>query len=301
MEGLIVRNQSGFFTVRTDQGDVVSRLRGRLKQGRQEGDIAAIGDRVRITQLLEGSGMIEEVLPRHTVLARLAPTPKGEYRQILIANPDQVLLIFACAHPAPRLRMLDRFLVITEREHLPATIVINKIDLVGLDRAQEQFAHYQQIGYPVLYTSAKTGHGIEDLHSCLVGKLSAFTGPSGVGKSSLLNAVQPHLGLAVSDVSETTRKGRHTTVVREMFPLEEGGYVADTPGLKSLALWDTQPEELDAYFPELRGLVAECQFSDCTHRSEPGCAVREAVEQGAVHLERYDSYLRLRYGEDHGL
>ncbi len=301
MEGLIVRAQSGFFSVATAQGRVTCRLRGRLKQGRQKGDIAALGDRVEIRRLPDGSGAIEAVEPRKRALVRLAPTPQGEYRQVLIANPDQILLIFACAQPAPHLRMLDRFLVIAEKENLPVLIVANKVDLVGLERARQIFGHYEPLGYPVLYASSRTRLGIEELHQRLTGLISAFTGPSGVGKSSLLNAVQPQLGLAVSEVSGATRKGRHTTVVREMFALSEGGYVADTPGIKSLALWDTEPEELDGYFPELSSLVAQCQFSDCTHRGEPGCAVRRAVAEGKVHPERYASYLRLRYGaEDAG-
>jgi ribosome biogenesis GTPase / thiamine phosphate phosphatase len=297
MEGLIVRAQSGFFTVATNQGRVICRLRGKLMQGRRRGDIAALGDRVEIRRLPDGSGMIESVEPRGRALTRLAPTPQGEYQQVLIANPDQLLLIFACAQPAPRMRMLDRFLVIAEKEGLPAVIVANKVDLVGAERARAIFGHYQPLGYPVVYTSSKTRLGVDDLRQRLTGKISAFTGPSGVGKSSLLNVIQPQLGLAVNDVSETTRKGRHTTVVREMYPLAEGGYVADTPGIKALSLWDTEPEELDGYFPELRILVAGCQFNDCTHRSEPGCAVRKAVEEGRVNPERYQSYLRLRYGD----
>jgi ribosome biogenesis GTPase len=154
------------------------------------------------------------------------------------------------------------------------------------------------LGYPVIYTSAKTGQGVEDLRAVLTGKISALAGPSGAGKSSLLNAMQPRLGLEVNEVSEAMKKGKHTTVVRQMFPLVGGGFVADTPGWKSLALWDTEPEELDGYFPELRERVAHCQFSDCTHIHEPGCAVLEAVAKGEVHSERYGSYLRLRAGEE---
>jgi ribosome biogenesis GTPase / thiamine phosphate phosphatase len=160
------------------------------------------------------------------------------------------------------------------------------------------FEIYMQIGYPVVYTSAHTGQGVAQLREHLKGKLSALTGPSGVGKSSLLNAIQPDLGLQVRSVSESTSKGRHTTRVRELFPLDVGGYVADTPGIRSLALWDTEPEELDAYFIEMRELVADCQFSDCTHTHEPGCAVLAAVDAGEVVRERYNSYLRLRFGDD---
>jgi ribosome biogenesis GTPase / thiamine phosphate phosphatase len=297
--GWITRMQSGFITVKTDAaGLVVCRVRGRLKKQRFYGDIIAIGDLVKISLLPDGTGMIEQIEPRERSLVRTAPTPRGEYIQIFIANLDQVLLVFACAQPEPHLRMLDRFLVICERQGIPPIIVANKVDLVGIAAAREIFDVYTTLGYTVVYTSAATEEGVEDIHQRLLGKISGLAGPSGVGKSSLLNKIQPDLGLAVREVSDATSKGRHTTVVREMFGLNEGGYVADLPGLKSLALWDIEPEELDGYFPELRDLVAECQFNDCSHRVEPGCAVRKAVAEGRVHSARYESYLRMRYGDE---
>ncbi|HMD88687.1 MAG TPA: ribosome small subunit-dependent GTPase A [Anaerolineaceae bacterium] len=301
LSGWITRQQSGFYTVLTESGSVVCRLRGRLKKrtpGAIFGDIAAIGDQVQITAQADGSGSIERVEPRKQALVRMAPTRRGEYQQILLANADQVLLVFACAQPAPRLRMLDRLLVICEKESIPAVIIANKVDLVGLERAQELFSTYPPLGYPVIFSSVKTEIGFEAVRKQLIGKLSGLAGPSGVGKSSLLNTIQPKLGLAVREVSETTSKGKHTTNARAMFALDEGGFVADLPGLKSVGLWDTQPEELDGYFPELRTLVSQCQFSDCKHLREPGCAVRAAVEAGTVHPERYASYLRLRFGEE---
>ncbi len=297
LPGQIIRQQSGFFHVQTGQGVVVCRLRGRLKQGRMTGDIASVGDRVQIEVHADGSGSIEEIEPRQSLLVRLDPRPQGLYRQILLANADQVVLVFACARPAPHLRMLDRFLIIAEKQEIPALIVANKIDLVGEREAHAIFDIYLPLGYPVVYTSARTGFGLEELRQHLAGKLSGLAGPSGVGKSSLLNAIQPDLGLAVSEISLARDRGRHTTNVRQMFPLDQGGYVTDLPGLRTLALWDTQPEELDGYFPELRSLVQHCQFSNCTHQSEPGCAVREAVAEGRVHPERYESYLRMRFGE----
>lgn len=283
----------------TERGFVVCQLRGKLKQGRAKGDLAAIGDKVHITVLPDGSGVIEEVEERKWAIVRLDPRPQGDYQQVLLANPDQAVFVFACAHPNPRLRMLDRFLVIAEKQNIPAVIVANKIDLVK--DPKKIFGLYENIGYRVLYTSTKSQTGIEELKSLLVGTaapVSAFAGPSGAGKSSLLNAMQPGLGLAVNEISRAMKKGKHTTVTRQLFPLEGGGYVADTPGWKSLALWDTEPEEIDAYFPELRELVQHCQFSDCTHIHEPGCAVRRALEEGTIHPERYESYLRLRAGED---
>jgi ribosome biogenesis GTPase len=296
--GQVTRLLSGFYTVQTEHGSLVCRLRGRLKKGAAGGDLVALGDRVCVRPLEDGSGIIEEIEPRSHALVRKAPKARGEYQQVLLANPDQVVLVFACANPQPHLRMLDRFLVIAEQQGIPAVIVANKIDLVGLEAAREIFSLYVPLGYPVHYTSAKTGHGVDALRDQLAGKISALAGPSGVGKSSLLNAVQPELGLQVREVSSATTKGRHGTVIRQMFPLDAGGYVADLPGLRELALWDIAPEELDGYFPELRGLVQECQFNDCTHLNEPGCAVRAAVEAGRVHPERYESYLRLRFGED---
>lgn len=290
--GLIVKAQSGFFFVETGQGLVVCQLRGRLKQGRATGDIAALGDHVQVTVLADGSGVIEEIEERERAIVRLDPRPRGIYQQVLLANPDQAVFVFACAHPDPKLRMLDRFLVVAEKQKVPPIIIANKTDL--LPNAEELFGMYTQLGYRVIYTSVKDGRGIEELREVLRGKISAFAGPSGVGKSSLLNALQPGLGLAVNEVSTFMNKGKHTTVARQLFPLEGGGYVADTPGWKSLALWDTEPEEMDAYFPELAPLVAQCQFSDCTHTHEPGCAVLAALEAGRIHRERYESYLRLR-------
>ena len=297
MRGLIIRTQSGFYTVQTESGTLVCQLRGRLKKGPRLGDLVAVGDWVQVSPLPDGQGSIEAVEQRQRMLVRLAPTPHGVYQQIIIANPDQAVLVFSCARPEPHLGMLDRFLVIAEKQGIPVLIVANKTDLLTAVQAQALFERYAVLGYPLVYASARRGEGVDVLHQRLAGKLSVFAGPSGVGKSSLLNAIQPGLGIAVREVSQVTEKGKHTTVVRQLFALQGGGYVADTPGLKALALWDIQPEELDGYFPELRELVAACQFSDCTHLHEPGCAVLEAVEQGLVHPARYESYVRMRLGQ----
>ena len=295
-QGLIIKAQSGFFTVNTGEGLVICQLRGKLKQGRAKGDIAALGDRVTITLLEDGSGVVENIEERKQALVRLDPRPQGEYQQVLLANADQVIFVFACAHPNPKLRMLDRFLVIAEKQKIPIIIIANKIDL--LENAKDIFGLYESIGYRVIYTSAKLEKGLDELRDVLKNKISALAGPSGVGKSSLLNALQPGLGLAVNEISSVMNKGRHTTVTRQMFPLEGGGYVADTPGWKSLALWDTEAGEMDAYFPELRDLVPYCQFSDCTHIHEPGCAVLAALQAEKIYPERYESYLRLRAGQE---
>jgi ribosome biogenesis GTPase len=300
LPGIITRAQSGFFTVTTPRGPVVSQLRGRLKRPKRTTDVAAVGDRVKVRRLEDGSGIIEEIEARIRVLSRRAPTPwsrsRKDVEQVIVANPDQAVFVFACADPDPNFRMLDRFLVLAESQHIPAVICANKTDLVVVREAKREFGEYERLGYPVLLVSAKTKRGIRDLRKTLTGRLSVLAGPSGVGKSSLLNAIQPGLGLLTREVREITRKGRHTTVVRELLPLEGGGYVADTPGLKALGLWDIEPTELDGYFPEMRALVADCEYSDCTHLHEPGCAVMAAVDQGAVSPERYDSYSRIRQG-----
>jgi ribosome biogenesis GTPase len=296
MRGQIICTQSGFYVVQTEKGALTCRLRGRLKRRRWEGDIAAIGDWVEVRQLDEKSGVIEAVEPRQRILGRRDPRPRGDYQQVIIANPDQAVLVFACCQPRPRFGMLDRLLVIAEKQALPALIVANKVDLLDLNQAQEMFGHYPPLGYEVVYTSAVSGYGVQTLRECLKGKISVFIGPSGVGKSSLLNAIQPGLGLAVDEISQATGKGKHTTRLRKMFPLEGGGYVADTPGLRALGLWDIEPEELDGYFPEMRLLVSQCEYNDCTHIDEPNCKVRQAVREGRIHAERYRSYINMRLG-----
>lgn len=294
--GLVVRSQSGFYEVETDAGTVLAQLRGRLKQGRPTGDIVALGDWVDVSVPAGADPMIETVVPRLRALVRRDPRPRGLYEQIIVANPDQALFIFACADPAPKLRMLDRFLVVAEAQQIPAVVVANKTDLIGQEAAKELFDHYGEIGYRLLYTSAKDGHGVDELRELLKGKLSVLAGPSGAGKSSLMNAAEPGLDLRVGEVQESSRKGKHTTVERLLFKLKMGGYVADTPGLKALALWDIQPEELDGYFPEMRDLVSKCRYNNCAHMEEPGCAIRQAVEDGQIHPSRYQSYQMLRNG-----
>lgn len=300
--GLILRAQSGFFDVDTEGGTLRCQLRGRLTRPRRTSDVVAAGDRVQVQVVGSGVGLIEKVEPRLRVLSRRAPAGGSDRRhgreQVLLANPDQVAFVFAAAEPEPNLRLLDRLLVAAEREAIPALIVVNKIDLTGRRQAAELFDLYRKLEYPVFYVSAKKGNGMKEMRQALSGKITAVAGRSGVGKTSLLNAIQPDLARPTLTISETTGKGRHATVFPELVPLQGGGYLADTPGLKAFALWDIEPDELDGYFREIRPLVSRCTFSDCTHLHEPGCAVIQAVEEGRVDPGRYESYLRIRLGEE---
>ncbi len=317
VRGLVIKAQSGFFTIETERGFVVSRLPKKLRYKRRKqqqteeklvSSIAAVGDwvLVRITNDAHRTsaeeeqvvGVIEAVEPRKSVLSRARPSASmrqmyQDQEQVLVANPDQVIFIFAAKDPEPNRRKLDRLLTIAEMNELPVVICINKIDLVNQADMEAFFAEYVRIGYSLLFTSAEEGIGIEALTDLLQDKVSVFSGSSGVGKSSLLNAVQAGLGIAVGEVSEATTKGMHTTRYPALYKLDIGGYVADTPGIRGVALFDVEPTELDGYFREIAPLVADCQFSDCTHRNEPGCAVKAAVEGGVVSAERYESYLRL--------
>ena len=303
--GTVLQARSGRHKVQDEGGIALCHVRGKLKKERLATDLIATGDQVSWRPTRPGRGVIEEVLPRKTQLSRHRPG-HVEAEQVIVANPDQAIYIFSVRDPAPRLRMLDRLLVLAENNDLPAVICANKIDLLcdadlrageGMEQARALFGMYEEIGYPVIYTSAHTGRGVTALRNRLRGQLSVLCGPSGVGKSSLLNAVQPDLGLAVREISDATGKGRHTTVSVQLWPLATGGYVADTPGLREAGLWDIEPEELAWHYVEMRPLLSDCRFSSCTHTHEPECAVKAAVQVGNIHPERYESYCRLLTGE----
>ncbi len=298
MIGTVVKAQSGFFWVATDEGTLRCTLRGRLKKSRVPSDIATLGDQVRVTPTIPGEGAVEEVLPRRSKLARRAAGSKGVWREdVLVANLDQLVAVFAVANPTPHVRMLDRFLVNAELNELAVIIVANKCELLPPEEATAIFASYTRIGYEVLFTSAKQNIGVDQLRAHLEGKISAFSGPSGVGKSSLMNTIQPGLGLRTGAISATganTGKGRHTTVAAELIPLQGGGFVADTPGIRELGLWQVPPTQLDWGYREFRPYIDQCYFQPCSHLHEPDCAVREATAQGVIDPMRYDSYCRLR-------
>lgn len=306
--GLVVKEQSGFFWVEIEanHGDesgrvIRCRLRGNLMKKAQSSDIAAIGDRVKIQVIQNNEGTIIEVEPRISVLSRSARTEgkrgggSAEREQVIIANADQAFFVFAATAPIPQPNQIDRFLVVGEKSGIEKLyIVVNKIDLISQEELEAFFGVYRRIGYELILTSAIKGEGISQLRDLLKDKISAFAGPSGVGKTSLLNNIQPELGRTVKKVSRYSQLGMHTTRYSELIKVDGGGYLADTPGLRQLTIWDVEPEELDAYFPEIAALIGNCNFGDCTHQSEPGCAVQAALEKGEISPTRYANYLMLR-------
>ena len=311
LRGFVLSGTGGVWRVRTDEGETVeASMRGRLKKadmekradgGRKRDTVSAaertlklaVGDEVTLERGERGEWAISEILPRRSQLARRAPGG-GYGERIVAANVDQVVVVFAAAKPEPHPRMLDRFLVIAESNGLAARVVINKVDLVGEEAARARFADYERAGYPLHLTSMKAGIGLEPLRDAIAGRVSVFTGPSGVGKSSLLNALFPGLDLRVGEISESVNKGRHTTVGGYAHPLPAGGYVVDTPGLREVGLWALPGDRLDESFPEFRVVREQCRFADCVHDVEPGCAVREALARGEISAARFDSYHLLR-------
>lgn len=308
LEGTVFRTHSGNYYVQTDTaGVVVCKLRGNLKKElvyststsharrveqiskRRVTDPLTVGDRVRLDRDL---AVIESVFPRTSSLSRHSPSGRGEHT--LVANLDQAFLTVSAAHPKPDVWLLDRFLVLAEAADIPPRIIVNKIDrLEDVDRPEVEtaIAVYEKIGYPVYWVSAKTGQGIDAVRDALHGRISAVAGPSGVGKSSLLNAVQPGLQLKTGDISETNLAGRHTTTTAELLPLTSGGWVADTPGLRQVDFWEIEKSEIRYCFPEFAPFLDECKFADCRHHTELGCAVRAAVDAAEIDRRRYESYL----------
>lgn len=274
----IIKALSGFYYVQTETGIVSCRARGRFRRQEQS---PLVGDFARITRQGE-TGVLEELLPRKNMFIRPA-----------IANIDQLVVLASCAIPVTEPFLIDRVLAAAQLQNVPALVVVNKDDLAP---AHPLADIYRKAGIPVLVTSAQTGEGIDDLRAALSGKLSCLTGNSGVGKSSLLNCVCPGLSLPVGEVSEKLGRGRHTTRHIELYPLSADTFVADTPGFSAFDTERVEPvrkEQLQYAFPEFAPYLGHCQFPDCAHRKEPGCAVRKALDAGLLVRSRYDSYVRL--------
>lgn len=265
-------------------------------------DPISVGDEVRYIQADGGKGLIVELLPRRNKLTRRSAVAKPlhlgahPFEQVIVSNVDQVVAVVAAAQPEPKWALLDRYLAAAEEGEIPALVCLTKLDLVNGKQSQltEVLDEYAEIGYPSILTSSVTRTGIEDLRNALQGKISVLVGKSGVGKTALLNALQPGLGLRVKEVSRVTGKGRHTTTNLEMFPLEGGGALVDTPGTREFGLWHVE-DDLALLFPEMRPLVGKCKFGlDCQHDEEPGCAIRKAVTAGKINPRRYQSLMVLR-------
>ena len=298
-QGVVFRKSLGHYTVHTNGREVKCKLSSRFhKLHHQTADPLAIGDHVRFLDMGENQGIITEILPRRSSFSR--PLPVSGQRvveQVIVANADQVLPVFSAASPTPKWGLLDRYLITAEAAGLSSRIVITKMDLANEnDPLESTLDIYRRIGYPIHLVCASTGEGIEELKQALRGRMSVLVGKSGVGKTSLMNALQPDLGLRVKTVSSgEVGKGRHTTSHLQMFDLEFGGRLVDTPGIREFGLWNIHPEELATHFPEVAPYVGQCKFSlSCQHNREPGCAVRKAVMDGQVSPYRYQSYMHLR-------
>src|SRR5262249_35692135 len=293
LHGRVVRVNGLHSTVRSDDGRThPCHIRGLLKSLAIDGrSVITVGDRVwfRPGSAAGAQGCIEKVETRRGVITR-----GYRHRQhVIAANVDQVLIVSALAEPALKLGLIDRYLVSAEIGRVGAVIILNKADLVDLARYQWVMGLYAQLGYEVVITSACDGRGLVQLRDLLSSGVTAVTGQSGVGKSSLLNAIQPGLNLKVREVSDWTFKGKHTTSTAELIELDAGGFVVDTPGLRQFELWGAEPGALEGYFVEFRPLIPRCRFPDCSHTHEGGCAIKDAVAWGQIHPGRYESYRRL--------
>lgn len=294
LPGRVLRVHGLYSTVVTEDGREyrcsVRRLLKTLATDKR--NIVATGDRVWFLPASGDEGVIERIEPRHGLLTRAS---KGR-EHVLVANVDQLVIVMSLVEPELKPHLIDRYLASAEQGGIAPVICLNKADLVDPVPYQPLIGLYSQLGIPTLLTSAVTGLGIERLRLRLRGRQTVFSGQSGVGKSSLLNAVQPGLGLRVREVSETTQKGRHTTTTAELVRLDFGGWVVDTPGLRQFQLWDILPEEVEGFFPEIRPFVPLCAYPDCTHTHEDRCAVKRAVERRLISWHRYESYLGMFTG-----
>ena len=310
IQGRVIRARTSFYDVQDGSTVLRCTLRGRVKraqrsaEGRQiYADPVAVGDEVIVTPLDNEEGAIEEILPRRTKFSRKYPGKRDAIEQIVVANADQVVTVLSTRLPDLNLRFLDRFLILAEVGEMDAVVCLNKIDLI--DSAEQRklssiLSAYEQLGYSVIFTSINYPQSIGPLREALRDKFSVIVGASGVGKSSLLNTVQPGLGLRVGEVGLKTGKGRHTTTLVELFCLDFGGEVADTPGIREVGLWGVDTENLDLYFPEMESYLGKCKYTDCVHLSEPGCAITEAVNVGEISDVRYLSYVTLKNDENTG-
>ena len=304
MQGLVIRNTGSFYQVKTSDGEIVNcRIKGKFRiQGIKSTNPVAVGDYVTFSVTPEGEGLISEIAERKNYVVR-RPANLSKQRHIIAANVDQALLIVTVNYPETSTTFIDRFLATCEAYRVPAKIIINKKDLYSeeeLEYMHNLMFLYEQIGYQCFAVSALTGDEVDNVRELLMGRVSLLSGNSGVGKSSLINAVCPDFKAKTGEISEIHNKGMHTTTFSEMFELDEGTYLIDTPGIKGFGTIDFEKEEVGHFFPEIFNISKECRFGNCTHVHEPGCAVIKAVEESYISQSRYNSYLSVMEDCDAG-
>ena len=293
MQGRIIRVSGLQCLVEVEQSHWQCEIRGRLKAGcRKTSSPVVAGDWVEVVPTAERTGVIEAVHPRSSKFSRGASGARP-FEQILFVNMEQLVVVVAACQPKPRRGFIDRAIVMALKGNIQPVVCINKVDLVSKEAVGTLTAPYEALGYPIYRTSALRDDGMGAFKEALINRSTAVVGQSGVGKSTLLNGVEPGLGLKTKEIMKRHDRGRHTTTAVHLFKLQQGGYVADTPGVKELRLWGVEPAELAAYYPELEPLQGQCQFGDCSHLHEPGCAVRTAVATGHVASARYEGYRRI--------
>ena len=298
MNGLVIRNTGSWYIVRTDDGrDVECKVKGNFRlKGIRSTNPVAVGDRVRIVENREGTAFITEIKDRKNYIIRRASN-LSKQSHIIAANLDQCMLVVTVNHPETSTTFIDRFLATAEAYRIPVLLLFNKTDLYDEDdrRYLDGLIHlYTTIGYPCLKVSATQGQGLDEVKAKLRGRITLFSGHSGVGKSTLINAILPGTKARTGEISQAHDKGMHTTTFSEMYPVDDtGGYLIDTPGIKGFGTFDMEREEIGHYFPEIFEASADCRYSNCTHRHEPGCAVLKAVEENRISQSRYASYLSM--------
>lgn len=302
MEGLVVKSTGSWYVVKTEHGENVKcRIRGKFKmQDMMVTNPVAVGDKVEFELEPDGNGVIHKIFPRVNYLIRRS-TRKTAFGHILASNIDLAVVVATLTFPKTSLGFIDRFLISAESFRIPALLVFNKTDMWTTEAykfADELRMIYEKIHVDFMFMSAVSGENVEMFRKKLRGKISLIAGHSGVGKSTILNVLTPNINQKTSEVSTFANKGTHTTTFAEMFEIEPGTFVIDTPGIKELGLMDIYDEEINHFFPEMRALFGHCKFHNCTHTHEPGCAVIDAVENGEISISRYESYLSMMEGMD---
>jgi ribosome biogenesis GTPase len=305
--GVVTRSTGSWYDVQVGERTIQSRVRGKFRLAQEEADQTnpvAVGDRVTIrVNEDDDTGFITKIHDRETKLSRRAAGRRAGQEHVIVANVDFAWAVQAVRMPRLNPGFIDRFLISADMFDVPAGIILNKTDLLeteDADDVEEIAAMYEELGYPVLRTSATEGTGIDELHEALTDRISVVAGPSGAGKSSLLNAIEPGLDVETGEVSQKTEKGKHTTTFAELHPISGGGYIVDTPGIREFGLLELHPADLAHFFVEFVPYLDDCKFQDCTHDHEPGCAVKDAVDDGDIHPARYESYLNILYSLQEG-